>query len=84
LVGPVLAAKLLGEVGDIRRFATKACFAAHNGTAPLEVSSGQVVRHRLSRTGNRKLNHALGESPGSERRCAGRHRWATGRRVRVS
>ena len=59
VIGPVLAGKLLGEVGDIRRFATKARFAAHNGTAPLEASSGQVVRHRLSRTGNRKLNHAL-------------------------
>jgi transposase len=58
-VGPVLAAKLLGEVGDIGRFASKHHFAAHTGTAPLEASSGQVVRHRLSRAGNRKLNHAL-------------------------
>jgi transposase len=58
-VGPVLAAKLLGEVGDIRRFPTKHHFAAHTGTAPLEASSGQVVRHRLSRVGDRKLNHAL-------------------------
>ncbi len=58
-VGPVLAAKLLGEVGDIRRFPTKHHFAAHTGTAPLEASSGQVVRHRLSRAGDRKLNHAL-------------------------
>jgi transposase len=33
--------------------------AAHTGTAPLEASSGQVVRHRLSRAGDRKLNHAL-------------------------
>jgi transposase len=37
-VGPVLA-RLLGEVGDIRRFSTKACFAVHNGTAPLEARS---------------------------------------------
>jgi transposase len=55
----VLAAKLLGEVGDIRRFPSKHHFAAHTGTAPLEASSGQVIRHRLSRSGNRKLNHAL-------------------------
>jgi transposase len=55
----VLAAKFLGEVGDIGRFPTKARFAAHNGTAPIEASSGQVVRHRLSRAGNRRLNHAL-------------------------
>jgi transposase len=58
-VGPVLAAKVLGEVGDVRRFPTKHHFAAHTGTAPLEASSGQVIRHRLSRAGDRKLNHAL-------------------------
>ena len=58
-VGPVLAATFLGEVGDVRRFPTKYHFAAHTGTAPLEASSGQVVRHRLSRAGDRKLNHAL-------------------------
>jgi transposase len=58
-VGPVLAARLLGEVGDVRRFPTKHHFATHTGTAPLEASSGQVVRHRLSRAGDRRLNHAL-------------------------
>ena len=58
-VGPVLAARFLGEVGDIGRFPTKHHFAAHTGTAPLEASSGQVIRHRLSRAGDRKLNHAL-------------------------
>jgi transposase len=58
-VGPVLAARFLGEVGDIGRFPTKHHFDAHTGTAPLEASSGQVVRHRLSRAGDRKLNHAL-------------------------
>jgi transposase len=45
-------------VGDIGRFPTKHHFAAHTGTAPLEASSGQVIRHRLSRAGDRKLNHA--------------------------
>jgi transposase len=58
-VGPVLAATFLGEVGDVRRFPSKHHFAAHTGTAPLEASSGQVIRHRLSRAGDRKLNHAL-------------------------
>jgi transposase len=58
-VGPVLAATFLGEVGDIGRFPTKHHFAAHTGTAPLEASGGQVVLHRLSRSGDRKLNHAL-------------------------
>jgi transposase len=57
-VAPVLAATFLG-VGDIGRFPSKHHFAAHTGTAPLEASSGQVVRHRLSRAGDRKLNHAL-------------------------
>jgi transposase len=58
-VGPVLAARFLGEVGDIGRFPSKHHFAAHTGTAPLEASSSQVIRHRLSRAGDRKLNHAL-------------------------
>jgi transposase len=58
-VGPVLAATFLGEVGDVSRFPTKHHFAAHTGTAPLEASSGQVIRHRLSRAGDRKLNYAL-------------------------
>jgi transposase len=58
-VGPVLAARFLGEVGNIGRFPTKHHFAAHTGTGPLEASSGQVVRHRLSRAGDRRLNHAL-------------------------
>jgi transposase len=58
-VGPVLAATFLGEVGDVRRFPSKHHFAAHTGTAPLEASSGPVIRHRLSRAGDRKLNHAL-------------------------
>jgi transposase len=55
----VLAARFLGEVGDIRRFPTKHHFAAHTATAPREAASGQVVRQRLSRAGDRKLNHAL-------------------------
>jgi transposase len=58
-VGPVLAAKVLGEVGDVGRFPSKHHFATHTGTAPIEASSGQVIRHRLSRAGDRKLNHAL-------------------------
>ena len=41
------------------RFPTKAHFASYSGTAPVEVSSGEVVRHRLSLAGNRHLNYAL-------------------------
>jgi len=58
-VGPILAATILGTVGDVGRFPSKAHFASYSGTAPVETSSGQVVRHRLSLGGNRKLNYAL-------------------------
>ena len=58
-VGPILAAKILGHTGDIRRFPSKDHYASYTGTAPIEASSGDVVRHRLSRAGNRQLNHAL-------------------------
>jgi len=58
-VGPILAARILGTVGDVGRFPSKAHFASYSGTAPVEASSGEVVRHRLSLAGNRKLNYAL-------------------------
>lgn len=58
-VGPVTAATILGEVGDVARFATSDHFASYTGTAPIEASSGDVTRHRLSRAGNRRLNSAL-------------------------
>ena len=56
----VAAAQVIGAVGDVARFPTKAhYFASYSGTAPVEASSGDVVRHRLSLAGNRKLNNAL-------------------------
>ena len=58
-VGPVIAGRLLAEAGDVARFATKDAFASYNGTAPIDVSSGGQIRHRLSRAGNRRINHAL-------------------------
>ena len=58
-VGPILAAKIIGTVGSVERFPTKAHFASYAGTAPVEASSGEVVRHRLSLAGNRHLNYAL-------------------------
>jgi transposase len=58
-IGPILAAKIIGTIGDVARFPTKARFASYSGTAPVEASSGEVVRHRLSLAGNRKLNYAL-------------------------
>jgi len=58
-IGPILAARIIGTVGDVGRFPTKAHFASYSGTAPVEASSGAVVHHRLSLAGNRKLNYAL-------------------------
>ena len=58
-IGPSGAARLLVEVGDITRFPNKAHFASWNGTAPIDASSGDQVRHRLSRKGNRQINRVL-------------------------
>ena len=58
-VGTATAAMILGEVGDVRRFPSRHHFATYSGVAQIEVSSGEVERHRLSRAGNRQLNHAL-------------------------
>jgi transposase len=58
-IGPSGAARLIGDIGDIRRFRTAAHFASWNGTAPLEASSGDQRRHRLSRAGNRRINRVL-------------------------
>ncbi|MET0642517.1 MAG: IS110 family transposase [Jiangellaceae bacterium] len=58
-VGPVVAARILADVGDVARFADRNRFASWTGTAPLDASSGEQIRHRLSRAGNRKMNHML-------------------------
>ena len=58
-IGPCGAARLLGDVADITRFADKGRFASWNGTAPLDASSGDQQRHRLSRAGNRRINRVL-------------------------
>jgi transposase len=58
-IGPVIAGRILAEAGDVARFATKDAFASYNGTAPIDASSGEQVRHRLSRAGNRRNGHAL-------------------------
>lgn len=58
-VGPIIAATVLGYVGDVHRFPTRDHFASYNGTAPIEASSGNHTIHRLSRRGNRQLNHAI-------------------------
>jgi transposase len=58
-VGPVLAARVLADVGDVARFADRNRFASWTGTAPLDASSGEQNRHRLSRAGNRRMNHMI-------------------------
>jgi transposase len=58
-VGVLLAAKVIAEVGDVRRFPSRHHFASYTGTAPIDASSGDNTRHRLNRGGNRRLNHVL-------------------------
>jgi transposase len=56
-VGPISAAKLL--VCDPARFQSEAAFGRCNGTAPQPASSGQTIRSRLSRGGDRQANNAI-------------------------
>jgi len=59
-VGPETAAVLLVAAGDNpERMGTEASFAALCGASPIQASSGQRVRHRLNRGGNRRANSAL-------------------------
>ena len=58
-IGPAGAARILADVGDIARFPDRGHFASWTGAAPIDASSGQHLRHRLSRAGNRRLNHVL-------------------------
>jgi transposase len=60
-VGPIVAATVLGQVRDICRFPNPDRFASYNGTAPIKVASADWVLYRLSRRGNRQLNHLLTE-----------------------
>jgi len=87
-IGPSGAARLLVEVGDITRFPNRAHFASWNGTASIDASSGDQVRHRLSRAGNRQINRVLrimatvqlrnptqGRATTTAERPRGRRRW---------
>jgi transposase len=58
-VGSILAAKIVGIIGDVGRFPNKEHFASYAGVAPIEASSGEVVRHRVSLAGNRRLNQVM-------------------------
>ena len=58
-VGPIVAAYVIGHSGDVTRFPSAGHYARYNATAPIEASSGPIVRHRLNPRGNRQLNHAI-------------------------
>jgi transposase len=58
-IGPAGAARILADVGDVARFPDRNHFASWTGTAPIDASSGAQIRHRLSRAGNRRINHVL-------------------------
>jgi len=58
-VGPITAVRLLGRVGHASRFRSEHAFAAYVGTAPVEIVSGERTRHRLSRSGDRRLNSTI-------------------------
>jgi transposase len=58
-VGPVIAGTVIGDVRQVFRFPDRDHFAAYNGTAPVEVSSGRRKIFRLSLRGNRRINHAI-------------------------
>ncbi|MBJ7287519.1 MAG: IS110 family transposase [Williamsia sp.] len=58
-MGPICSARLVARIGNPTRFASEAAFASYVGTAPIDVSSGDHNRHRLSRSGDRKLNAVI-------------------------
>jgi transposase len=68
-VGPVTAARILGETGDVRRFRSTAAYARHNGTAPIPASSALSNVHRLNRGGNRQVNAAIHRIALTQSRC---------------
>ncbi|MGW1917561.1 transposase [Streptomyces sp. NPDC002076] len=81
-LGTVLAAKVLGHVGDVSRFPTEHHFASYTGSAPLDASSGNNVRHRLNTGGNRALNSVLHVIAVCQIREAGAGRSTTCARLR--
>jgi transposase len=58
-VGPIVAAQLIVSWSYKGRVRSEAAFARLAGVAPIPASSGQTIRHRLSRGGDRQLNRAL-------------------------
>ena len=67
--GPLIAAKLVGEIAGAQRFATPARLARAAGVAPIPASSGNTQRQRLDRGGNRQINAALHRVIVTRARC---------------
>jgi transposase len=67
--GPLIAAKLVGEIAGADRFASDAKLARAAGLAPIPVSSGKTNRHRLDRGGNRQINAAVHRIAITRARC---------------
>jgi transposase len=67
--GPLIAAKLVGEIAGAQRFATAAKLARAAGVAPIPASSGNTQRHRLDQGGNRQINAALHRVVVTRARC---------------
>lgn len=67
--GPLIAAKLIGEIAGAQRFATDAKLARAAGAAPIPASSGNTRRQRLDRGGNRQINAALHRVIVTRARC---------------
>jgi transposase len=68
-VGPITAAQVLVSWSHRGRFRSEAAFARLAGAPPIPASSGKVVRHRLDRGGDRRLNRALHTIVLTRRRC---------------
>jgi transposase len=58
-VGTILAAQVLLSWSHRGRLPNEAAFARLAGVAPIPASSGQTIRYRLDRSGDRKLNRTL-------------------------
>jgi transposase len=58
-IGPLLAAQVVLAWSHHGRIISEAAFARLAGAAPIPASSGQTVRYRLDRSGDRKLNRTL-------------------------
>jgi transposase len=79
-IGPVSAAQALVSFSHVGRCRSEAAFAKLAGACPIPASSGQTVRHRLNRGGDRQLNRALHNIARTRMRCCERTRTYVARR----